>query len=150
METEVDTTDNSPMLFIDTRLAVRGNRSKPPCIAFLALIKASFSMCSVQETRIRTINASSHACKYDAPITAKDVNTWKPNCRFCTEAQALANILMPPKETPAMPIVPRTQGFSVIKFSVIITNISITNAMPEAIILHCPEVIFVLLAEINL
>ena len=42
-----------------TLLAVLGKRSRPPCIAFLAFIRASFSMCSVHDTKIKTNNASS-------------------------------------------------------------------------------------------
>ena len=51
------------MFFFGTLLAVRGRRSRPPCIASLAFTRASFSMCSVQDTNIKTSNASSHACR---------------------------------------------------------------------------------------
>ena len=56
-----DITEIAPLIFLEIRRAVRGRRSSPPCIAFLALIRASPSICSVHETRIRTIKASSQA-----------------------------------------------------------------------------------------
>ena len=75
----MDEIESVPMVIFGTLLAVLGKRSRPPCMAFLALMRASFSMCSVHETKIKTINASSQACKYDAPKTAREVNTWNPN-----------------------------------------------------------------------
>ena len=60
-EIEIEDIENLSNFFFGTLLAVLGNLSKPPCIAFLALIKASFSICSVHATKIKTINASSHA-----------------------------------------------------------------------------------------
>ncbi len=61
--TFIDEMEKLPIGFFGTLLAVRGSRSSPPCIASLAFTSASFSICSVHDTKIKTINASSHACK---------------------------------------------------------------------------------------
>ena len=61
--TSIEVIEKLPKPFFGTLLAVRGKRSSPPCIASLAFTRASFSMCSVHDTKIKTSNASSHACR---------------------------------------------------------------------------------------
>ena len=83
-----------------TLRAVRGRRSRPPCIASRALSRASPSRWMVNATRMVTIRASSHMPRMQAPITARLVSTWKPIWKLRSEPNASLNIWMPPIATP--------------------------------------------------
>ncbi|MBQ48284.1 MAG: hypothetical protein CMP10_12725 [Zetaproteobacteria bacterium] len=86
-----------------TLRAFLGILSSPPCMAFLALIKARPSICSANATNTITKRASCQAPRTDAPTTANDVRTLYPSCPDLTDAHASENIFRPPIKTPVKP-----------------------------------------------
>ena len=77
-----------------------GNLSNPPCIAFLALTNAISSRCEANATKPVTTRASTYSCIIIAPITAKEIRTWKPRTLFLILDAAFLSIGNPAKEIP--------------------------------------------------